>query len=118
MRSTFLHINVSLDGLIEDANHDIDWHFIDDEFEEYINEILRSVDGMVFGGVAHQALAHYWPTAASQPDDGRHRGAAQLVNDLPKYVVSDQDYRRSGSNCSSSGASGRLCRGGVIPTRA
>lgn len=68
LRKVFLHINVSLDGFIEDDNHEIDWHFVDDEFEEYINDLLSSIDGMIFGRVAHQLLAEYWPTAASRPE--------------------------------------------------
>ncbi len=40
-------INASLDGYIEDEKHDIDWHFVDDEYEEFINETLRSLDGMI-----------------------------------------------------------------------
>jgi len=30
--------------------------------------MVRSIDGIVFGRVAHEKLAQYWPTAASQPE--------------------------------------------------
>lgn len=33
MRKLFLQINMTIDGFVEDENHDIDWHFVDDEFE-------------------------------------------------------------------------------------
>jgi dihydrofolate reductase len=97
MRRLFLQINVSLDGFIEDTDGEIDWHFADDEFEEFINETLRSIDAMVFGRVAYELLAQYWPTAAADPDGaasrlGRnprlHGEAARLMHELPKYVVS------------------------------
>ena len=46
-RRLIAQINASLDGYIEDEKHDIDWHFVDDEYEEFINETLRSLDGMI-----------------------------------------------------------------------
>lgn len=99
MRKVFLHMNVSLDGLIEDDDHDIDWHFVDDEFEEYINNVLRSIDGMIFGRVAHRVLSEYWPTAASNPEaSDRHLEAVRMMNSLPKYVISDGDYETRWQN--------------------
>jgi dihydrofolate reductase len=99
MRKLFLQINVSLDGFIEDAAGEIDWHFADDEFEEFINDTLRSIDAMVFGRVAYEKLAQYWPTAASNPEASeRHIEAARLMNELPKYVVSDHLDRTEWQN--------------------
>lgn len=93
MRKLFVHINVSLDGYIEDESQEMDWHFVDDEFEEYSNEMLRSIDGMVFGRVAHQLLATYWPGAAAQTDiSPAHRVAIELMNTLPKYVPTRSGY--------------------------
>ena len=103
MGELFLHINVSLDGYIERNNHDIDWHFADDEFEQYINEILHSIDSMIFGRTAHEKLAEYWPLAASgggdraqAPTEGvssQHIEAARMMNELPKYVVTRGSYQ-------------------------
>jgi dihydrofolate reductase len=99
MRRLFLQINVSLDGFIEDPTGEIDWHFVDDEFEEFTNDTLRSIDAMVFGRVAYEKLAEYWPTAASNPDASeRHIEAARLMNELPKYVVSDRLERTEWQN--------------------
>ena len=99
MRRVFLHINVSLDGFIEDKDQEIDWHFVDDEFEEYINEVLCSIDGMMFGRKAHQLLSQYWPTAASRPDASpRHLEAARMMNSLPKYVISGGGYQTQWQN--------------------
>jgi dihydrofolate reductase len=95
MRKIFLHIIVSLDGYIEGPNGELDWRFIDDEWEEYINSMLRSIDGMLFGRKAYQSVAGYWPTAADNPvaaadpsNPHRHIEAARMMNALPKYVVS------------------------------
>jgi dihydrofolate reductase len=95
MRKIFLHIIVSLDGYIEGPNGELDWHFIDDEFEEYINELLRSIDGMLYGRKSYELLAGYWPTAVENPagaanpsNPSRHIEATHMMNALPKYVVS------------------------------
>lgn len=99
MRKVFLHINVSLDGFIEDESHEMDWHFVDDEFEEYINEVLGSIDAMIFGRVTHQLLAEYWPTAGSNPEASkRHIQAARMMNSLPKYVMSNGSYTSDWQN--------------------
>jgi dihydrofolate reductase len=44
---------------------------------------------MVFGRVAFELLAQYWPTAASNPQvSAKHVEMARLMNELPKYVIS------------------------------
>jgi dihydrofolate reductase len=87
-RKLFLQINVSLDGYIEDLNGNIDWHFADDQFDTFILNTLQSIDGMVFGRVAFEKLAAYWPTAGETLSTETQREQARLMNELPKYVVS------------------------------
>jgi dihydrofolate reductase len=87
MRKLFLQINVSLDGFIEDAAGDIDWHFADAEFDAFIDATLQSIGAMVFGRVAFEKLAQYWPTA-SPPEASEVQ--VRLMHELPKYVVSDR----------------------------
>lgn len=84
MGKAFLHINVSLDGYICDPAGDIDWHFSDDEFQGYLDDLLGSIHGMVFGRVAFDELAAFWPHA------GDEVSAVQRarMHDLPKYVLS------------------------------
>lgn len=91
MRNLFLQINISVDGFIEDEQGEIDWHFVDDEFETFINQTLHSIDGMIFGRTAFDLLAEYWPTAGSNPGiSSLHAEAAALMNSLPKYVLTDR----------------------------
>ena len=93
MRKIFLNIGMTLDGYIEDDDHTVNWHFVDDEFEQYINELLRSIDGMIYGRIAHQSLSEYWPTATSNAEASpRHLEAAEMMNALPKYAISDSGY--------------------------
>jgi dihydrofolate reductase len=57
MRKIFLHIFVSVDGFIEGADQDLSWMAADDEFEEYINGVLGSIDSMFFGRRSFELLA-------------------------------------------------------------
>lgn len=84
MRRLFLHINMSLDGYINDAAGDIDWHFADAEFQGYIDQTLESIDGMLFGRLAFEQLAAYWPTAGPEATPTQRR----RMHELPKYVLS------------------------------
>lgn len=82
-------INVSLDGYIEDDDHEIDWQFVDAEYDEFILQTLRSLDAMVFGRKAYEPLSQYWPTAAENPAATPvDLEQARLMHELPKYVVS------------------------------
>lgn len=99
MRKIFLHIDTSVDGFIEDETGEIDWHFGDEQFDAYINEVLSSVDGMIFGRVTHELLAGYWPTAADSPEASPlQRDTAKMMNALPKYVVSGGGYSSEWAN--------------------
>ncbi|GAA0917509.1 dihydrofolate reductase family protein [Nonomuraea longicatena] len=90
-----MHINMSLDGYINDAGGVIDWHFADEEFQSYLDEMLESIDGMVFGRVAFEELATFWPTAGDDVSPVQVR----RMNELPKYVLSrtlkDTDWHNS-----------------------
>ncbi|MFI0482607.1 dihydrofolate reductase family protein [Actinomadura sp. 9N215] len=84
MRRLFLHINVSVDGYIADPAGDIDWRFADQEFQDHIDAMLESIDGMVFGRTAYEQLAAYWPTAGDEVSPTQRR----RMHELPKYVMS------------------------------
>jgi len=84
VRRLFVHINMSLDGYINDDAGAIDWHFADDEFQRYIDATLKSIGGMVFGRVAFEQLAAYWPNAGAEAS----RVQVRKMHELPKYVLS------------------------------
>jgi dihydrofolate reductase len=79
-----LHISVSVDGYIDDEAGALDWVAADDEFERYIDRLLESIDGMLFGRVAFEQLAAFWPTA--RPDVSPTQ--VRRMHELPKYVLS------------------------------
>ena len=88
MAELFLQISVSLDGYIEDRDHDIEWMTSDTSIDAVATATLQSIDGMIFGRKAHTLLAEFWPTAAETKDASRDLIVqSQLMNALPKYVL-------------------------------
>lgn len=99
MRKIFLHIFMSLDGFIEDDDRQLEWMYEDGEVERYLNDTLRSTDGMIFGRKAHELLAGYWPTAAENPEATKeHLESVRLMNSMPKYVITHGDYETDWQN--------------------
>ena len=84
MGSVFAHISVSVDGYVADDAGGLDWWSADQEFHRYIDGMLESISGMVFGRVAFDALAQFWPTAGPEVSSIQR----QRMHELPKYVLS------------------------------
>jgi dihydrofolate reductase len=76
---------VSLDGFIARPDGNIDWHNVDEEFNDFAIEQLNLAGGLIFGRVTYQLMASYWPTPAGKNDDPI---VAEKMNTLPKYVFS------------------------------
>lgn len=85
MRKIIFQMMVTLDGFFEGPNGEIDWHRVDDEFNEYAVDLLGKVDTLLFGRVTYDLMAGYWPTPAAVKDDPIVAGR---MNDLPKIVFS------------------------------
>ena len=85
MRKLFAFNMVSLDGFFEGPNQDINWHNVDDEFNEFAIEQTGAVGTLLFGRITYQLMASYWPTNAAIADDPAIAG---LMNSLPKIVFS------------------------------
>jgi dihydrofolate reductase len=76
---------VSLDGFFEGPDGNIDWHKVDDEFNEFAIEQLESADGLIFGRVTYELMASYWPTPLAIESDPL---IAEKMNTTPKFVFS------------------------------
>jgi dihydrofolate reductase len=85
MCKLFIFNLVTLDGFFEGPNHDISWHNVDGEFNEFAIEQLNSIGTLVFGRVTYEGMASYWPTSSAIEDDPI---IANLMNTLPKIVFS------------------------------
>ena len=85
MRKVILFNLVTLDGFFEGPNRDINWHIVDDEFNEFAIDQLNSADGLIFGRVTYELMASYWPTPAAMTDDPI---IADKMNSISKIVFS------------------------------
>ena len=84
-RKLFLFMMVSLDGFFEGPDHDISWHHVDEEFNDFAIQQLDEVDMLLFGRVTYAMMAAYWPTPAAVADDPVVAGK---MNHTPKLVAS------------------------------
>ena len=82
MRKVFFSMMVSLDGFIEGPNGqwDLDWHVADDDFADYVTNMLGSIDAILLGRVTYQGFAEFWPSSTE--------AEAPAMNELPKIVFS------------------------------
>jgi dihydrofolate reductase len=82
MRNVLFFMLVSLDGFYEGPDGSIDWHRVDDEFNDFAVEQLNSVDTLLFGRVTYQGMAGYWPTVPTGD------AIADRMNSIAKIVFS------------------------------
>ena len=47
---------VTLDGFFEGPNKELDWHIVDEEFNQYAIDLLNTVDTILFGRVTYQLV--------------------------------------------------------------
>ena len=85
MRKLILFNMVSLDGFFEGLNHSLEWHNVDEEFNEFAIEQLNSADILLFGRITYDLMAGYWPTLAATTDDPI---VAYKMNTISKIVFS------------------------------
>ncbi len=76
---------VTLDGYFEGTNREIDWHVVDEEFNEFAVDQLETVDLLIFGRKTYELMASYWPTLTALTDDPI---IAERMNSIQKLVFS------------------------------
>ena len=62
MRKLFLFMMISLDGFFEGPNHEINWHNVDDEFNDFAISQLNDIDLILFGRKTYELMVNYWLT--------------------------------------------------------
>ena len=85
MRNLFAFNLISLDGFFEGPDQDIDWHNVDEEFNEFAIEQTSAVGALLFGRVTYQLMESYWPTEDALKNDPVIAG---IMNNVPKLVFS------------------------------
>jgi dihydrofolate reductase len=82
-------LNLSLNGFFEGANHDISWHNVDEEFNQFAIGMLRETDVILFGRRTYELFRDYWPDI---PEDRKATPSdleiAALINNAEKIVFS------------------------------
>lgn len=86
MRKVIFFNLISLDGYFEGPDRNIDWHHVDEEFNEFAVQQTGEFGALLFGRVTYELMASYWPTEAAKSDDPE---VANLMNTLPKVVFSN-----------------------------
>lgn len=84
-RKVYLFMMTSLDGYFEGPNHELDWHNVDKEFDEFTIEQLNQVGVILFGRRTYEMMASFWPSKYAKETDPIVAG---LMNSLPKIVFS------------------------------
>ena len=76
---------MTLDGFFAGPDGEIDWHNVDEEFNDFAIEQLSTAGGLIFGRITYQMMASYWPTPEAMASDP---AVAGRMNDIPKIVFS------------------------------
>lgn len=85
MRKIFLFMMVTLDGYFEGPKHDLSWHNVDAEFNDFAIAQMMEADTILFGKRTYQLMEEFWPSKAGLEGDPE---VAHLMNSIPKVVVS------------------------------
>ncbi len=89
MRKLLFMMGVSLDGYFEGPNREIDWHRVDEELHEYLNDELRTMGVFLEGRVTYELMEEYWPTADQDPSaEPAIVDFAGIWRSIPKIVFS------------------------------
>ncbi len=85
MRKVILQNMLTLDGLFEGPHHELDWHSVDAEFNEYAVALNAELDTLLFGRRTYELMASYWPSAEARDEDSL---VTDMMNRLQKVVFS------------------------------
>lgn len=89
MRKIVVFNMVSVDGYFAGSDGNIDWHRVDDEFNQFAVEHTAEFGGLIFGSTTYKLFEDFWPQALKDPktsDDDRK--IAQIIDDMWKIVFS------------------------------
>lgn len=89
MSNVVLTMSISLDGYFEGPDREIDWHLVDEELHQHMNDWLGRAGVFAEGRVTYELMASYWPTADEDPESPPPIVEfARIWRDMPKIVYS------------------------------
>lgn len=96
MRTLVVCNIMSVDGFYEGPGRDMMVLNMDEAFDAYNLERIRSADLVLLGRTSFEGFSSYWPGIVSAPNDPDNRALSEvnketssIYNQLPKVVVSD-----------------------------
>jgi dihydrofolate reductase len=85
MGKMYLFMMVSLDGFFEGVDHDLSWHNVDEEFNNFAVKQLDETSTLVFGGRTYKMMADFWSADFAIKMDPQ---TANRMNSFQKIVFS------------------------------
>jgi dihydrofolate reductase len=96
MRQVIVSNIISVDGYYEGPGRNVMVLNMDEAFDAYNLERIRSASVVVLGRASFEGFSSYWPGIAEAPEDPGNRALSsdnrelsRIYNGLPKTVVSD-----------------------------
>lgn len=89
MRKIIVFNLLSLDGYFAGVDGNIDWHNVDDEFNDFAVTQTKTFGTIIFGKTTYKMFEEYWPVALKDPTTSSDdRQIAQTINNIEKIVFS------------------------------
>ncbi len=89
MRKIIVFNLISIDGYFAGVDGNIDWHNVDDEFNDFAVSQTKTFSAIIFGKTTYKMFEDYWPTALKDPSTSpEDRQIAQAIEDMEKIVFS------------------------------
>lgn len=89
MRKIIVFNMISLDGFFAGEDGNIDWHQVDQEFDEFAVEQTESFGALMFGRTTYQLFEEFWPTIVDNPKfSPADQKIGKKINDVEKFVFS------------------------------
>ena len=76
---------MSLDGFFEGENKELDWHNVDEEFNEFAINQLNAADSLILGRKTYEGMANYWTSKQALSNDPM---ITKKMNEITKNVFS------------------------------
>jgi len=99
MKKLISSIILSLDGFVADKKGDLSMFKVEDEFFTFSGKLTEEADVALYGKGTYKIMQSYWPTAAEQPNAGKHdKEHAAWYNKVEKIVLSKTLTRNDAPN--------------------
>ncbi len=85
MSKIFIFNMISVDGYFAGSKDELDWQYVDVEFNDFAIDQLKNVETIMFGRVTYEMMAKFWPTDFAIKNNPQ---VATIMNSTPKVVVS------------------------------